>query len=572
MSDAAKHAGAKPRLSLFSSKQAVIRLKSDDQLDQQTSNVVAQDSESQVGTDRNPEANQQQTPESKQTAGSDKETRLNDGAQNDPNKMNISKEDLIRLLSVLKSELHSKEIALAAIKCEQLKRLINPIEISRSSLANTYMKLQDRFKQKDRNNNTKEKLTSQSSSEQKQQQSSLDQDGNHSGNNDIEEENLNILIALLELLDQHPLLALPRDSIYCLDYNCNELSTKNYLSLKIQHLDNLIDQHRRFRYYMTNRLQRSEQRLSEITTQLEFERGLKLEKGKTIYGPTGETVYLKRIEEIRECLEKEKRDKQVIVTTLLNELLDEKERVSSLTEQLAKSTLLQSNEQSNEKEKLLKMQSELDSLNLQLKKQASTFVREREETLTKMTTLKNENSSLRSKLEQFEKRPMTSPKPTSHQETKETGRLASPSSPGKANCSKSINSSSRSQANMNSPTATMRATKPSPTSRLPNSPNSTHTITAQGATQQQAARQSATNTRSGGSIALSKSPAAGEPKTQALFKSASVQSTYQQVRSQRISANNNQLARSTSTTQATPSKPQVPAKPAQLLDQQRGPQ
>lgn len=577
MSDASKHAGAKPRLSLFSTKQAIIRLKSDDQLDQQKSDAPETPLDPEAQHDRIPESTHQAEAGLNQTDQADKETRLNGNTQNDLNKMNISKEDLIRLLSMLKSELHSKEIALAAIKCEQLKRLINPIEISRSSLANTYMKLQDRFKQKDQNNNTKEKLLTQNSNSSTERKHSVDgdQDVIHSGNN-VDEENLNILIALLELLDQHPLLALPRDSIYCLDYNCNELSTKNYLNLKIQHLDNLIDQHRRFRYYMTNRLQRSEQRLSEVTSQLEFERSYKLENGKTIYGATGQTVLLKRIEEVRESLDKEKRDKQVIVMTLLNELLDEKERANSLAEKLARNESIQSDEKSGEKKKLLMLQTEVDSLNLQLKKQASVFAGEREEMLSKLTALKNENEGLRCKLDQLEKRSVPSPK-TSQHEIKESNRVVSPSSPGTATGSKSINGSKKQQAIVNSPTATMRLPKPPPPSRLSNSPNSTQAATATQNSPNPSYRQASQSSSNSRSSVLNKSPgsvsSAGEQstmKTQHLFKSASVISTHQQSRGQRPLSNSNQLARSTST-QAAPIKPQVPAKPAQLLDQQRGP-
>lgn len=245
----------------------------------------------------------------------------------DENKMNISKADLVRLLSMLKSELQSKELALAAIKCEQLKRLINPIEISRSSLANTYMELQDRLKGKDRNNNNNGSGNADVAIE--------------SSKNDNELESLNILNTLLELLDRHPLLALPRDSIYCLDYNCSELSTKNYLNLKIQHLDNLINQHRRYRYYMSERLRRCEQRLLEMSRELENERNSKVESENINYKTGGRVALLKHISQLKDTIEKEKQDKQAIVMTLLNELLDAKEQVETLTSELKQCKIAQ---------------------------------------------------------------------------------------------------------------------------------------------------------------------------------------------------------------------------------------
>lgn len=271
--------------------------------------------------------------------------------QTDENKMNVSKEDLIRLLSMLKSELQSKEIALASIKLEQLKRLINPVEISRSSLAKTYIELQDRLKSKEQppesdssdQTTTEERSSNSSASNENQRNLELSTSNNliskekinsstiENKPNDDDQDSLNMLSTLLELLDRHPLLALPRDSIYCLDYNCNELSTKNYLNLKIQHLDNLIDQHRRFRYYMAERLKRSEQRYLDLTLKLELERNLRLENEREMYRSGGKTVLLNHIDQLKEALEKEKASKHAIVMTLLNELLDERERNETLS-------------------------------------------------------------------------------------------------------------------------------------------------------------------------------------------------------------------------------------------------
>lgn len=269
-------------------------------------------------------------------------------------------DDLFRILALLKSDLQTKEIALNSFKTEQLKRLINPIEIKKSTLADAYMKLQDRIKAKEKgkksnvqtntitsasddinektdqaNCNTSSNISNQSDTSNTQ---TTDECAEASTarpfeciNNDAnEEETLNIMIALLELLDRHPLLALPRDAMYCLDYACNDVSTKNYLNLKIQGLESLIDLHRRFRYYLGERLKRSEQRYIDLTLKLEQERNQKIESERSSYGSGGRVVLLKHIDQLKEELEREKSSKHAIVMTLLNELTEERNRNATL--------------------------------------------------------------------------------------------------------------------------------------------------------------------------------------------------------------------------------------------------
>lgn len=437
-----QHTGtAKPRLSLMSTKSG-IRLKIEDQPDQRITilSTTPDDYAKIVKTPANPVEKQSESHHPLATTAQkdlkkvvnssssnlDREScRINGNSNvknNEENKMNISREDLIRLLSMLKSELQSKEIALAAIKCEQLKRLINPIEISRSSLASTYIELQDGFKKFDQNNNNKkaEEIQPQLSASNEDQnvkgESELSKNKqvlkNKPGSEDDDErDGLNILNTLLELLDRHPLLALPRDSIYCLDYNCNELSTKNYLNLKIQHLDNLINQHRRFRYYMNERLKRSEQHCLELSRELELERNMKIENENMLSKISGRAILLKHIDQLKENLLKEKKDKETIVLTLLNELLDERERADTLERKLIgdKKSHLKENASEEEKSILLEVEM-LNLLNTQLKKQSMFLSKDKTELQTKVSDLETENANLKSKLEQQEKRLASSAK------------------------------------------------------------------------------------------------------------------------------------------------------------------
>jgi hypothetical protein len=389
ISTAAKNVGAKPRLSVLSSKQSCSRLKSEDYTPDQTDTCSPEESgpqcngllnatndETETKNNVNPLAPAKANISNNDARGSSYQSEsaysdasfrrqvLTDqsGAQQQQqqqrafDKLSVSKEDLIALLSMLKSELHSKEIALASMKLEQLKRLINPVEISRSSLAKTYIELQDRLKAKDqiKNGNIKQKqstnLANSSAFEKTVGEKQLhiinhthqDNNNNNSRNNsddddgddDSDQETIEILSTLLELLDRHPLLALPRDSIYCLDYSCNELSTKNYLNLKIQHLENLIDQHRKFRYHVRERLKRSEQRSLDLTLKLELERKFRADSERSAYRNSGKAILLGHIDRLKDDLEKEKANKHAIVMTLLNELLDERERNKALSDRV----------------------------------------------------------------------------------------------------------------------------------------------------------------------------------------------------------------------------------------------
>lgn len=311
-------------------------------------------------------------------------------------KMNVSKEELMFLLSVLKSELQSKEVALAAIKYEQLKRLMNPVEISRSSLASAYIQLQDRLKaqsKSDNKNKTNNKLPVGKESlklDEEPSESSLNQDPGGSENEKSNQESLNILNALLELLDRHPLLALPRDSIYCLDYNCNELSTKNYLNLKIQHLDNLINQHRHYRYLMNERLRKSEQRCMNLALELENERNSKSDPVTGIMKRGERDVLLRQIERLSSELDKERTNKQLVVMTLVTDLKEARGRYQSLAKE---------NFQTNNDEKLLNLQTELEKRTLQLAVKEDEFSREKRDLLKKIHWLEFENSMLKEQLE-----------------------------------------------------------------------------------------------------------------------------------------------------------------------------
>lgn len=605
--NASEHSGTKPRLSLLSSKQGM-RLKSEDQPDQ--IGISARDDYANVVI-KNPvekEHHAQGDLDSHSINLDEESQRLNGNSRNEENKMNITKEDLIRLLSMLKSELQSKEIALAAIKCEQLKRLINPVEISRSSLANTYIELQDRFKARDQNNNTKRSAEQSSSAsidnQRNGQTEMLNREAKDQDYDDNNRESLNILNTLLELLDRHPLLALPRDSIYCLDYNCNELSTKNYLNLKIQHLDNLINQHRRYRYYMNEHVKRAERRFHELAGELEIERSLKYDSEKAVFKATGRTILLKHIDQLKESLEKEKKDKQTIVMTLLNELLDERERTESLARKLADQESISANSIQNtsgKEERLIRQEAELNDLRAQLKKQSVVLIKERDEFQSKIQNLEMENAGLKTKLDQQGKHILALTKSSStSSESKDSNQTGQSPVLSKANNGAKQAAVGKQTSNPGTPAVVTRsslassATKSSPPPRttppISNSTNSASSrVLANNAISNSSPQAASTASKTTAGSSANQKPSAppvvsrilnnsnaeqASIRIQPLFKSASVQSTNQQVRNLKGAANNGghtaPLTRASSSSSNPPvTKPQVPAKPAQLLDQQR---
>lgn len=244
----------------------------------------------------------------------------------------ISKEELLFLVSMFKAELQTKDMALTAIKYEQLKRLMNPIEISRSSMADAYMKLQDRLQQRrDRNNNCASKKSPSQESEEGDNKNVSKENVQQTADRSKEDsEKLHILNLLLELLDQHPLLAFSRDSLYCFDYNFDEQSTKNYLNLKINHLENMVRQHRTYRHFMNKRLRECEASLFNLSKELEMEKNNRLERVESILEAKEKYILERKVEKVQTALEEEKRTKLLIVMTILAELNEERDKINFL--------------------------------------------------------------------------------------------------------------------------------------------------------------------------------------------------------------------------------------------------
>lgn len=421
---------------------------------------------------------------------------------NETNK-EVSREDLMQLLSFMKSEVIRKDMALAAYKCEQFKRLMNPIEISRSSLAKTFMELQDRLK------SDQSKILSVTNKPQGGDSNFEDKlDRNQAIQDDSE--NLQILNALLEILDRHPLLALPRDTLYCLDYNCNELSTKNYLNLKLRHLDELIDQHRKYRYYMNERLKQSEKKYLNLVAEYERERSDLVDRERSLYASGGRVALLNHIEKLKSDMCKEQERSRDIVISLLNFILDEQEKNQRLNKKLAT------------------LEAENETLKSKLTKLTSLSSSEKQE-IAKTT---NKTSSIK---------PASTNKPTH-------GSSPQKSSPSNLSARPAKNNLADSQI----------ATRTPSTNRYANLSSATG---------------STATPRLTGISSINESGAV--PKIQSLFKSSSVSGSVggsSATTKPKISTGSSSIDQQSnvgSQRRSSTTKPQIPAKPALLLEQQQ---
>ncbi|KAG9510386.1 Transforming growth factor-beta-induced protein ig-h3, partial [Fragariocoptes setiger] len=375
------------------------------------------------------------------------------------NRKNLARNDLLRLLSIFEGELQSREITIAVLKSEQLKRLVNPIHIN-SGMAKRYRQLLHSLNtkrihsgrnnknilknnndgvtknnnncsiicgnQNDSSNDAKMKDVPQGCekpSSSTQNQPTIDRSTNpelrlvcQSGvgpsgpSATIENDEFLLLNETLELLERNPLLALSQDAMYMLDFDCDEMATRNYLNLKIQHLEHIIGQHRRYRHYMNERLQLAERKCLELSLELERERQSRRQQEHNRYVLNERSSLLAQCEHYKKCIEDEREKKQNIIFTLLNDLLDEREKREELERQLCeqKTKMTEIMENTNvmvadlkeESERSLIMESELSNMATQLHKQSESFDKERNDLKLKLDTLQAKNADLTAHIEQ----------------------------------------------------------------------------------------------------------------------------------------------------------------------------
>lgn len=395
----------RPRLSL-STKQIGQRLKSEEgnQLSDYNRQGYGDMQETTENEDVEYAEETEDTEEAEETEESSDDPIIFEGK----GRIELTKNDLLRLLAMLEGELQAKDIALAVLRCEQLKRLTRPIQISRASILKRYNKLSE-F-QKTSNEPKNNEGSSVTSSDQKSESSAknneqviiLDDCSINQSKYTDEYANDEFLTynATLEMIEQNPLLALSKDAVYIYDYDrCDVQSTKNYLNFKIHHLENLIHQHKRYRLYMNDRLGKSERLCFNLTRELEKERKRKIDEERNRFFLAERSSLLHQVERFKNALEEEKSTKQKIVLTLINELLDEREKRGEITRALSLQNQVVEGLK-GETERSLIMEAELETIGLELKQQAEQFEREKSDLKEKLALAEARNMELVNQLEQ----------------------------------------------------------------------------------------------------------------------------------------------------------------------------
>lgn len=279
--------------------------------------------------------------------------------------MNLSREDLLKLVTMLEGELQAKEIFITILKNEQVKQLLNPY---------FFRKKLNLFK---------------------------------SGND--------ALISKSIISNSEPYSALFRDTYSALDPTFDSNSIELAVNLQEKQLNSLIIKQQIVRKFLESQIVEMHDRYEACFGELEIERrkNIEFERDKIlkqIDDVNQEKVnLLQEIEMLKVDFEKEKeREKQMIVCLLgerkqlIIELIEEKQKNSELNRLLAIEKILNAEMVEGVEEEFkrsLQMEADLEKVMAELEKQKQVFKEANLSNEAKLSQLKTENDKLRQDLE-----------------------------------------------------------------------------------------------------------------------------------------------------------------------------
>lgn len=277
-------------------------------------------------------------------------------------KMELSRSDLLRLLSILEGELQAREIVIAVLKAEQIKKLLYPSKLaSLESLRSKTIRANDKLNPKPSDAN------------------------------------------LVEYCD--PWNALSRDAFGAYDPSFDKSATVALFNMKMNQLEALIAQQRRARTVLLDQLQAIEAKYKHMAAELEAERRTRSEANGGARSPSLATVRIEtEAKAIAQTLENERNREKQIVLCLLSErkqliikLIEERQKNEELlhllsTEKGRIAEMVEGLE--DESKRSLQMEAELE-------KYLNDFEGERQKFRTQLSASETRNAELAAEVDRL---------------------------------------------------------------------------------------------------------------------------------------------------------------------------
>ncbi|OTF83821.1 hypothetical protein BLA29_003443 [Euroglyphus maynei] len=292
-------------------------------------------------------------------------------------KLDLSRPDLLKLVSMLEGELQAREITIAVLKSEQIKRLLNPILSKQQQPISGFRmtKQIDQCTPNNNNNNNQKELTA----EQTIKYSS------------------------------DPLIALSRDSFTVYEPSLDYTKTLALYNIKTFQLENLINNQRKLYTKTNDHLKFLENQYENLLNELELERRKNEQFKNENFQNYDRIKHEKKIDELNQQLNETKDHMKQIILTLLQErkqlilkLIDEKHQNEQLEQalKLEKSKMIEMVEGlEDESKRSLQMEAELEKYLNDFEKERQEFHSQLQSSEAKNVLLIAENDRLRNMVE-----------------------------------------------------------------------------------------------------------------------------------------------------------------------------